>query len=113
MTGVTTRERGDDGPGNGDRDFRGVLHTERGCLGLADVPRLELDVEDRLVLMVGKWAKDDDDVLRIVMGLSCVLGPIVSDLSGLMLAPASIGSGTNRGETCTLSFEIGGEMRRC
>jgi hypothetical protein len=107
MTGVATRERGNDGPSKGETDFKGVLHAKRGCLGLADVPCLELDVEDRLELMDGKWSREDDDVLRAVS----VLGPIVSDLSGLMLVPASIGSGANRGDTCTFSFEIGGETR--
>lgn len=27
-TGVTTRECGDDGPGDGESDFKGVLHAE-------------------------------------------------------------------------------------
>ena len=107
MTGVATRERGDEGLGKDERDFKGVLHAERGCSGLADVPCLELDVEDRLELMDGKWSREDDDVLRIVS----VVGPIMSDLGGLMLVPASIGSGASRGDTCTFSFEIGGETR--
>lgn len=111
MTGVTTRERGDDGPGKGETDFNGVLHAERGCSGLEDVPRRELDVDDRLELMDGKWSREDDDVLRVVIGLGCTLGSIASGLRGLMLVPASIGSGTNRGETCTFSFEIGIETR--
>lgn len=108
---MTTRECGDDGPGEGETDFNGVLQAERGCSGLADVPRLELDVDDRLELMEGKWSREDDDVLRVVMGPGEVLGPIVSDLSGLMLVPASIGSGTNGGDTCTFSFEIGSATR--
>jgi len=44
--GVMTRERGDDELSNGERDFNGVFQAERGCLGLANAPRLELDVED-------------------------------------------------------------------
>ena len=111
MTGVATRERGDDGPSKGERVPKGVLHAERGCFGLADVPRLELDVEDRLELMDGKWSREEDDVLRVVKGLGWVLGPIVSDLSGLILVPASTGSGAKRGDTCTFSFEIGGGTR--
>ena len=104
MTGVTTREHRDDGPDEGEADFNGVLHAERGCSGLADASRLELDVEDRLELREGKKSREDDDVLRVAMGLGCVLGPIASDLRGLMLVPASIGSGTNGGDTCTFSF---------
>lgn len=103
--GVTTRERGDDGPGKGETGFKGVFQAERGCFGLPDVPRFELDVEDRLELMAGKWS-EDDDVLRAVMGLGDALGQIASDLSGLILDPASMGSGTNGGDTCTFSFEV-------
>jgi len=111
MTGVTTRERGDDEPGEGETDFKGIFHAERGCSGLPDVPRLELDVEDRLELIAGKWSREDDDAVRVAIGLGCVFVPIASDLSGLMLVPASMGSGTNGGDTWTFSFEIGSETR--
>ena len=106
--GVGTRERGDEGPGEGESDFKGVLQAERSCSGLVDVPRLRLDVEDTLELMAGKWSREDDDVLRVVMGLGDMLGPTARDRSGLILVPASIGSGTNGGDTCTFSFETGG-----
>ena len=50
MTGVTTRERGDEG----EMDFKGVLHADRGRSRLPDVPRLELELEDKLELRDGK-----------------------------------------------------------
>ena len=81
---LTMHEHGDDGPDESRTDFKGVLHIERGCLGLTDVPRLGIDVEDRLELMDGKWSRKDNNVLHVARGPGCAPGLIASDPSGLM-----------------------------
>ena len=50
-----------------------ILQAERGSLGLADVPRLELCFEDGLELIARKWSSEDDYVLRAVRGPEDVL----------------------------------------
>lgn len=107
---------GDEDPGEESSedgaDLFGVLHAERDTPGL-------LDAERRIELVPG--------VLRlIVLGLiggklfEAILSIATDDegcdaialmLSGLILKPASVGSGRNRGEIWTLLFDIEGDVR--
>jgi hypothetical protein len=103
--GVPTR--GDEAPWDEGCGRKGVLHAER------MFSRLLVD-EEMLELIEGKCSKEDD-VLRATSGKDLVPvaepGRAVGILSGLIVAPASIGSGTKTGDTCTFSFVKGRAAR--
>jgi hypothetical protein len=110
------KANGDDDPGEESSeegaDLLGVPHAERDTSGL-------LDAERRIELVPGVLGLD---VLGLIGGklFESILFITTDDggwdaialmLSGLILNPASVGSGRNRGEIWTLLFDIEGDVR--
>jgi hypothetical protein len=95
-----------------DAERKGVFHAERVYSGLLGIDLS--DDEERLVLIKGKCSLEGEP-LPATTGNDLVAaeesGRDVDILSGLIITPASIGSGTKTGDTCTFSSVNGRETR--